>query len=635
MSANPNQRPTANELYYIFNFWYCSIEDEVYEDHQAEKFGYKGKEIKAMFEEADKEIPNISLSYEKVPGAIYTSRVFTFKILSKPINSSIITSTYLNDKEIEIESSANFIDLSISTPPTPGTMLSNTYVKNLLIVGHIGVGKSTLANMLSDTYDFKESKEPVSNTRNFQKKYFEWKGTKYCVIDTRIARKEVLYKMPEIINLMPEGIIRVLFVIDRKFTTEEIEIFELFKKAISKSGNINYTITIVRTKFHNFKDKHKCKKDKEDLCKENEAISKIVESCKSIIYVDIPPKNIRDDLKRDQLRNMLLGHLEKIHQNKLGTWNKIIKQAKRLVSPSLNFNERITPERNKIGNLLIIGRTGSGKSTLANVLSNTYDLEENEDLGSNTRDFWKKNFEWKGMRFCVIDVRVDLTKKKILYNKIGEVIYSIPEGISQVLFVVDKRFTSEELETFKVFGKAILESGIVKYTTIVRTKFVNFENKYECEKDKKELCKENEIIAKIVELCRGVIYVDNLPINIHNGGDQKAIRINRKRREKSRAILLNYLKSACREYYKLKVWDRLHAKITSYMKETESVKSTSKIISNIENNVAKEVERNLNLEVPTLFKINFDAYCAYQNTLEILKNITSSDIEENNEGNKY
>ena len=46
-----------------------------------EKFGYKGKDIKAMFEEADKEIPNISTSYEKNPDAIYSSKIFTFNNL--------------------------------------------------------------------------------------------------------------------------------------------------------------------------------------------------------------------------------------------------------------------------------------------------------------------------------------------------------------------------------------------------------------------------------------------------------------------------------------------------------------------------------------------------------------------------
>ena len=65
---------------------------------EGEKFGYKGKEVKAVFEDADKEIPNISASYEKDPDAVYTSRVFTFNNLPKPVNSSIITS-YLNEEE--------------------------------------------------------------------------------------------------------------------------------------------------------------------------------------------------------------------------------------------------------------------------------------------------------------------------------------------------------------------------------------------------------------------------------------------------------------------------------------------------------------------------------------------------------
>ena len=93
MNANPDQRPTADELHDIIYFWYYSIIG-----FNEKKFGYKGEEIKSMFKEADKEIPNISTSYEKDPDAIYTSRLFTFSNLTKPINSSIITS-YLNDEE--------------------------------------------------------------------------------------------------------------------------------------------------------------------------------------------------------------------------------------------------------------------------------------------------------------------------------------------------------------------------------------------------------------------------------------------------------------------------------------------------------------------------------------------------------
>jgi serine/threonine protein kinase len=85
MNVNPEQRPTAGELYKILKFWYNSCKGY----RKKEKFGYKGKEIKTIFEEADKKIPNISsLLYEKNPDAIYTSRVFTFNNLSEPINSS-------------------------------------------------------------------------------------------------------------------------------------------------------------------------------------------------------------------------------------------------------------------------------------------------------------------------------------------------------------------------------------------------------------------------------------------------------------------------------------------------------------------------------------------------------------------
>ncbi|RGB39109.1 kinase-like domain-containing protein [Rhizophagus diaphanus] len=107
MSANSNERPTAEELYSIFYFWFNSIEGK---NDEIEKFGYKGKEIKAAFGEADKEIPNISTSYEKNSDAVYTSRAFTFSnLVPKPVNSSIITS-YVNNEVCD----SQLIDLEVS-----------------------------------------------------------------------------------------------------------------------------------------------------------------------------------------------------------------------------------------------------------------------------------------------------------------------------------------------------------------------------------------------------------------------------------------------------------------------------------------------------------------------------------------
>ncbi|RGB27983.1 kinase-like domain-containing protein [Rhizophagus diaphanus] len=112
MNANPNQRPTANELYEILGCWYNYMKDFNKDD---EKYGYKGEEVKAVFEEANKEIPNISTSYEKKPDAIYTSRAFTFKNLSKPINSSFIATTYLNEEDNEGCQDSQLVGLEISS----------------------------------------------------------------------------------------------------------------------------------------------------------------------------------------------------------------------------------------------------------------------------------------------------------------------------------------------------------------------------------------------------------------------------------------------------------------------------------------------------------------------------------------
>ncbi|GET53395.1 kinase-like domain-containing protein [Rhizophagus irregularis DAOM 181602=DAOM 197198] len=112
MDANPDQRPTSDELNETLNFWYYSYDDNNYYQEE-ERFGYKGEKIKAMFDEADKEIPNISTLYEKNPDAIYASRVFTFNNLPKPVNSSVITS-YLNDEDDNKDSQdSKLFDLEI------------------------------------------------------------------------------------------------------------------------------------------------------------------------------------------------------------------------------------------------------------------------------------------------------------------------------------------------------------------------------------------------------------------------------------------------------------------------------------------------------------------------------------------
>ena len=81
--------------------------------------------------------------------------------------------------------------------------------------------------------------------------------------------------------------------------------------------------------------------------------------------------------------------------------------------------------------------------------------------------------------------------------------------------------------------------------------------------------KENNEIAKMIGDCRGIVYVDNQPTNIiiNDDNDKKTVVNNRDIRAKSREILLKYLEKECqsKDYYKLKTWDELHAKIANYV----------------------------------------------------------------------
>jgi hypothetical protein len=91
----------------------------------------------------------------------------------------------------------------------------------------------------------------------------------------------------------------------------------------------------------------------------------------------------------------------------------------------------------------------------------------------------------------------------------------------------------------QIFGK-----DIVKYITIVRTKFEDFEFSEECDKDKEKL-KGDKKLSKIINSCNGMVYVDNRPLH-----DKKDLERKKEDRYKSRKMLLECLAS-CQGSYKL------------------------------------------------------------------------------------
>ena len=88
--ADPEKRPTADEILKIITFWKDAIESNIssYSEEQLNEL----EEVKKIFEEADKKPFNPSTITATVhPNAVYTSRLLNFTNLPQPVNSNKVT----------------------------------------------------------------------------------------------------------------------------------------------------------------------------------------------------------------------------------------------------------------------------------------------------------------------------------------------------------------------------------------------------------------------------------------------------------------------------------------------------------------------------------------------------------------
>jgi len=215
-------------------------------------------------------------------------------------------------------------------------------IRNILIVGWTGRGKSTLANVLISKLDefeqvFKENELSVSQTKSIQSKVFEIEFATeqaekekvlYQVIDTpgiddtKFDTNEVLDVIAEAVYLVRDGVSRVLFVTDGRFDKHETAAYNLLSEAIFDEEITQHT-TIVRTKFESFQDEEECQQDVEKM-RANEELKEIIESCDGrVIHVNNPSLEIKgaskgeielNKSKRSQSRKKLLDHLKEVCQ---------------------------------------------------------------------------------------------------------------------------------------------------------------------------------------------------------------------------------------------------------------------------------------------------------------------------------
>ncbi|CAI2194121.1 10199_t:CDS:2 [Funneliformis geosporum] len=212
-------------------------------------------------------------------------------------------------------------------------------IKNFLLIGGTGNGKSTLANVITGTNNFKESKKSVSKTRNIQSEMFEENENKYLIIDTpglgdtQLALIRVLDIIAEAVYLVKDGISQVLFVIGNRFGQNEMDTYNLLRTIIFDEHVTNYT-TIIRPCFENFNKEEECKEDVDLMIRKKGELAEIIESCqRNVIHVNNPPLNIAsvdnenekqkkermDDIKsnkraRNKSRVKILDNLSKCFQ---------------------------------------------------------------------------------------------------------------------------------------------------------------------------------------------------------------------------------------------------------------------------------------------------------------------------------
>jgi len=260
-------------------------------------------------------------------------------------------------KEIDISDCLNLTEIGPGFAIENGKLIKNVpqivsakenSIRNILIIGITGSGKSALANALvseSGKNQFGEKNSSTSATKSFKtSNIFEYQGKKYRIIDNigfgdtnNITEEEILLKVGEGIHAAKEGINQVLFVFKDRFSPEHVMAFNLFENFISETGITKFA-TIIRTNFPSFKKEDKCEKDKQDLIDQTKELNQIISSCNGIIHVDNPaiPEIDEDDSdnereiaihskKRKESREKVLNHLAENCSEiyKLKKWDSI------------------------------------------------------------------------------------------------------------------------------------------------------------------------------------------------------------------------------------------------------------------------------------------------------------------------